>query len=210
MTTVVFTGLSVDAATASAFGVRVLPPVRRGDIDTLLTGEERPARIGVVDGSFLQGLMISPKEVLRALDAGVEVAGSSSIGALRAAELDGYGMRGVGRVYEMYRSGEVDGDDEVAVTFDPESHRVMCEPMVGIRVALAAAVQHGALEEGLARTATRIAKDLYFPDRSYARLLHELAAAVPGADLATLRHFLDHEAPDVKRADAIALLESLC
>ncbi len=36
---------------------------------------------------------------------GVKVYGSSSMGALRASELDEFGMVGVGRIYECYRSG---------------------------------------------------------------------------------------------------------
>lgn len=206
----VFAGPSITAAELAAAPVEVRPPVGRGDIDRLLAEPEPVAAIGIVDGVFLQGLMISPKEVLRAIDRGVAVFGSSSMGALRAAELDVFGMRGVGQVYRMYSSGEVDADDEVAITFDPETHRPLCEPMVNIRVALAAAVRHDVVPAAVAAAAVRIAKQLYFPDRTYPRVLHELAEHAPPEQVTALRDFLDRDAPDAKREDAVTLLEAMC
>ena len=54
------------------------------------------------------------KKIMHLIDSGVTVIGAASMGALRAAELDAYGMLGVGRIYQMYASGEICGDDEVA------------------------------------------------------------------------------------------------
>ena len=45
-------------------------------------------------------MSISPKEVLRAIDAGITLYSSSSMGALRAVECAPYGMTGVGMIYE--------------------------------------------------------------------------------------------------------------
>ena len=41
------------------------------------------------------------------------------MGALRAAELHAFGMRGVGRIFEAFRDGELEDDDEVAVVHGP-------------------------------------------------------------------------------------------
>ncbi|WP_442778619.1 TfuA-like protein [Actinomadura sp. WAC 06369] len=117
--------------------------------------------------------MISPKEVLRAVDrhtAPVRVFGSSSMGALRAAELCEEGMVGVGQVFELYRSGAVEDDDEVSITFDPESLRPLCEPMVNIRIAVAAARARAVVSSMTAATVLATAKSLYFPDRTYDRI----------------------------------------
>lgn len=172
---VVFAGPSIDADTVAGLAeVELRPPVKRGDIDTLLAEPDPPDVIGIVDGQFLQGLMISPKEVLRAIDrhpAPVRVLGSSSMGALRAAELAEDGMAGVGQVFEMYRSGAIDADDEVAITFDPDSLRALCEPMVNIRVAVAAAVAAWVVSLTGADVVLAGAKALYFPDRGYDRIL---------------------------------------
>ncbi|MEV4813556.1 TfuA-like protein [Micromonospora avicenniae] len=212
---VVFAGPSIDAATVAGLApVEVRPPVKRGDIDLLLAESEPPTHIGIVDGQFLQGLMISPKEVLRAIDrhpGTVRVFGSSSMGALRAAELADEGMVGVGQVFEMYRSGTVDADDEVAITFDPESLRALCEPMVNIRVAISAAVDRAVISAASGAIVVAAAKELYFPDRTYARILRLPAVRekVSDPELMALREFLDTEAPDAKRDDAVALLRRM-
>ena len=61
------------------------------------------------------------------------------MGALRAAEMGHYGMTGVGRIFKMYASGEVQGDDEVALVFDPETMEPLSEPLVNLRSLLDAA-----------------------------------------------------------------------
>ena len=45
------------------------------------------------------------KEILFALSEGIDVYGAASMGALRAAELDAFGMRGIGDVYSAYAEG---------------------------------------------------------------------------------------------------------
>ena len=63
------------------------------------------------------------------------------MGALRAAELHTFGMRGVGRIFEAFRDGEVEDDDEVAVVHGPAElgYLVLSEPMFNIRATLARA-----------------------------------------------------------------------
>ena len=70
--------------------------------------------IGLVDGIFGNVPNVWHKEILYALDHGCVVCGSSSIGALRAAELHAYGMHGIGLCYRLYKAGVITDDDEVA------------------------------------------------------------------------------------------------
>ena len=49
------------------------------------------------------------KEILWAMAQGIHVFGGASIGALRAAELDVFGMKGIGRIYEDFRDGVLTG-----------------------------------------------------------------------------------------------------
>src|SRR5581483_2813112 len=81
------------------------------------------------------------KEILWALTQGIHVYGSASIGALRAAELAPFGMVGVGRIFEAYRDGRLEDDDEVAVVHGPAEHafQVHSEALVNLRATLAAA-----------------------------------------------------------------------
>lgn len=209
MSAVVFLGPSVDRPTAAGvWDVEFCPPIARGDVDAVLVRPEPPAAIGIVDGRFLSAFSISPKEVLRALDAGVAVYGAASMGALRAAECAPYGMIGVGAIYGEYASGRLDADDEVALTYDPDSGRALSEPLVNWRLALAPAVASGRVDAELAAEFLEAAKALYFPERTLPAVLARMAGADP-VGLAALAHYLKNDAPDAKRDDALALLRRM-
>ena len=94
---IIFLGPSLPVADARAvLDADYRPPVQRGDV--LTAAEARPPLIGVIDGVFLATLPPSPMEVLRALRTGVPILGAASLGALRAVELELFGMIGVGRI----------------------------------------------------------------------------------------------------------------
>jgi hypothetical protein len=90
--------------------------------------------IGLVDGYFEAVPSVSQKEILWALSHGIHVYGSVSIGALRAVELEPFGMRGVGRVFEAFRDGVLRDDDEVALLHGPAEagYPPVTEAMVNI------------------------------------------------------------------------------
>ena len=196
-------GISVDRH----FAGTIMPPIRRGDLDALTRSATPPDAVGIVDGTFHQSLAVTPKEVLRALDAGIRLYGASSMGALRAVECTPYGMVGVGRIFQMDATGEVDADDEVAITYDPETGIAMSEPMVNIRVVVEVAVGSGALEANDVDLVLDAAKALYFPDRSYARILAVLRDTMAADRLDRFAEFVhSDEHPDQKRTDALELI----
>ncbi len=90
-----------------------LPPASAGDVYRLW--RRRPRVIGIVDGYFDRVPAVWHKEIMWTMERGVHVFGGASMGALRAAELETFGMRGVGWVYRAFRKGTLDRDDEVAV-----------------------------------------------------------------------------------------------
>lgn len=183
------------------------PPIRRGDVEALRT---EPARIvGIVDGEFFQSLAISPKEILAAMRDGFTIFGSSSMGALRAVELQRYGMIGIGTVFELYRSGRVDGDDEVAIAFSGSNGRPVSVPLVNMRVALQAAVGEGLLSTADRAFLLRRLKALYFPDRDYRAAVRIARERLSEAACGALERFLEEHAPDAKRDDAIELLAAV-
>ena len=59
--------------------------------------------IGLVDAIFGNVPTVWHKEILYAIGRGCVVYGSSSAGALRAAELHAYGMYGIGLCYRLFR-----------------------------------------------------------------------------------------------------------
>src|SRR5690606_7891959 len=92
-------------------------PAQCGDV--YRAARQRPRAIGLIDGYFDHRLSVWHKELLWALSQAIPVYGAASMGALRAAELDVHGMIGVGVVYELFRRGELEEDDEVAVVHGP-------------------------------------------------------------------------------------------
>jgi hypothetical protein len=169
-----------------------------------MASEQPPTHVGIIDGQFLQYPSISPKEILAAMDDGVRFFGASSMGALRAVELAPYGMVGVGRIYELYRSGEIDADDEVAVAFDEV--QVRSEPMVNMRIAVAAAVEQGAVSAAGASSFLAAAKSLYFAQRTHRAAFHAVGNELDPDERDSLARYLDTRAPDAKREDALEML----
>jgi hypothetical protein len=202
---IVFLGpsLPVEQAAALLPGAEFLPPVRHRDLLRLEVGPGD--RVLIVDGLFMHAAPVRHREILGLLERGVVVAGSSSMGALRAAELHGFGMRGVGTVFELYRSGVVTGDDEVAVVHGPaeEGYRSLSEPLVNVRVALGAAAEAGAINAAEADRLLELTRALPFRARSYKAL-----GRVAAGDDAAARFFAwqqEHRV-DAKQADARLLL----
>jgi hypothetical protein len=207
----VFVGPSVaSVAVADEPDVDRLPPARHGDIDALLARPQPPAVIGIVDGAIFHRTAVSAKEVLRAIDQGITVFGSSGVGALRAVECAPYGMVGIGWIYHEYRSGRIDADDEVAVDIDPRNGQPRSVSMANLRYAIAAAAHKGVATAEHASRFLEIAKALHYPQRTAATVLRALTSEPNGpADCADLARFLAEDAPDAMRDDAIALLDAV-
>jgi len=115
--------------------VLYLPPIRREDLISAIA--LKPKVIGIIDGLFFQNAAVGHREILSALRAGIRVIGASSMGALRAAELESFGMEGIGEVFSRYRTGSIESDDEVALICDPVSDIALSEALVNIRITLA-------------------------------------------------------------------------
>ncbi|WP_405442162.1 TfuA-like protein [Streptomyces avidinii] len=191
-------------------GVTLLPPVAAGDLLALPLVEGDA--VGIVDGYFHQVRAVPHKEILAVLDRGVEVLGGASMGALRAAELDALGMRGIGRVYRDYRVGTIEADDEVALLHGPpeSDYRAMSEPLVVIRATLDRAVRDGECEAATAGALIDALRATPYPRRAFERF-PELAEAV-GVDPGELRALGEHCARhrvDVKRTDTLAVVDAL-
>ncbi|MBK7858022.1 MAG: hypothetical protein IPJ65_05235 [Archangiaceae bacterium] len=188
-------------------GAVVHPPIKRGDLGRLLAeGLTPPCTLAIIDGEFAQSLAVSPRELLEAMRRGFTVCGASSMGALRAAELHTEGMRGVGRIFEMYRDGEVMSDDEVGIVFDADSQRPLSEPLVNTRCAAAKLVAAGALDAEQAAQIVGVAQGLPYPDRHYRRIAQQVEQRHGAALAAKVELFKPF---DQKRDDALELLRQV-
>lgn len=210
---VVFLGPSLPHELARELlpGVICLPPAAMGDIVGAVT-RLRPRAIGLVDGTFLANMSVFHKEILYAMDQGVWMLGASSMGALRAAECDDYGMLGVGEIYAALASGELEDDDEVALTHGDEESGFtpLSDALVTIRATIAAAHASDLISQSEAEALIAIQKTRWFPDRRLSETAWDAQSlGIDAQRCAALREFTRTSAVDPKRADAIALLERM-
>jgi hypothetical protein len=213
-----FVGPTLRAAELPAIpGLTALPPVAQGDL--YRAAQRRPRAIGIIDGYFEGVPSVWHKEILWAMAQGIHVLGSASMGALRAAELHAFGMQGVGRIFEAYRAGTLppwsepfEDDDEVAVIHGPAEtgYLALSEAMVNIRATLARAESEGVIATTTRDTLARLAKEQFYHERSYDRLLGLAAeASLPAGELAGLAAWLPAGRVDQKRLDACAMLSAI-
>ncbi len=120
----VFAGLSVrgDEVGALLPAAEVYPPARRGDAHRAM--DDGVHVLLLVDGFFEQVAAVSIGELMDALRTGMSLHGSSSMGALRAAELATYGMRGHGLVYDLVTTTPRFSDDLVAQAMTTDGNGV--------------------------------------------------------------------------------------
>jgi hypothetical protein len=209
---VVFTGPTLDAADVTArLPCRVEPPAQLGSIYRVL--RDAPKVLAIIDGYYESVPAVWHRELLWALHQGVWVYGASSMGALRAAELDVYGMRGVGAIYEAYRSGALTDDDDVAVAHGPAAsrHQTVSEAMVNVRATLDAAAGDGIVDRADADELAAIAKRRFYAERDWPTILRDArAAGVAGTVLDAVDGFLrGGGVVDQKRLDALQLLRTI-
>lgn len=169
---VLFVGPSSQGLDAACLaGVQCRPPARRGDIARLVARRRRPGIAILCDGAFQSVPAVSHAELCEALDAGWQLWGVSSLGAIRAWEMRDEGMHGHGWVYAQFARHDDFTDDELCLTHFPEPPWFpVSEPLVNLRHALE---QHGA-RLGIAPAAGQAAiarlGALWFGDRTLERM----------------------------------------
>jgi hypothetical protein len=207
MRPVVFIGLSLSIAEArKILDADYRPPIKRGDLPCL---NEDVKYVGIVDGVFMNDCSVGHREIMALLKRGVVVVGGGSMGALRASELSDLGMIGVGKVYEMYSNGEIDGDDEVAIIFNPETNEPLSEPLVNIRATMALAVEKGLLEADTANLVLERVRHEFFPRRTFSLLLKHAEEILERSTFKEFTDFVEKSSVDLKKRDAIAVLQEI-
>ncbi|QQP93205.1 tfuA protein (plasmid) [Skermanella sp. TT6] len=205
MKIIVFLGPSLPRSeAASIIDAEFRSPVAQGDVyeATLI----RPDAIAIIDGYFGFQPAVWHKEILWAMTQGIHVFGAASMGAWRAVELGPFGMVGHGWIYEAYRDGRLEGEDEVAITHGPAAvgYKPISEALVNMRRTFASAADAGVMTVDTARQLVQIAKRQFFPKRDYEAVI--TAAQLPAAQAADLSHWIRRHAIDQKRRDASSLL----
>ena len=179
------------------------PPVKRGDLQRL----EGVELVGIIDGVFLQSCSVGHREILSLLNRKVKVVGGGSMGALRAAEMGHYGMIGVGQIFKMYASEEVQGDDEVALVFDPETMEPLSEPLVNLRVLLDAAWMADVIDTAQRAGILSEMRSIYYPRRTVPAFLEVARRRLGKSHSEVFDRFFADNYRDIKKEDAITVLK---
>jgi hypothetical protein len=208
MKPIIFLGPTLPQATAMReLDAVILAPAAQGDV--YRAALKHPPAIGIIDGYFDRVPAVWHKEILWAMAQGIHVFGSSSMGALRAAELVDFGMKGVGWIFNAFERSWLEDDDEVALIHGTAEtgYQNLSEPMVNLRRTIESAVEEKIISSPTADLFLSIAKRLFYPDRIYANLLNQTREAGAAPDeIEALQTWLPTGRIDQKRLDAIEML----
>jgi hypothetical protein len=188
----------------------IQPPVEGG-----MLGQAKPRAgdvIVLIDGYYRDRPAVRHKEILHVMDQGVTVVGAASMGALRAAELADHGMVGVGQIFQMYRNGEICGDDEVAIKHRTaeQGYRPDSIALVNLRFGAGRGVEADAVSPHTAAVVLAAAKEMVFDDRTWPHIGAAVAGQLPAAGLAelpALREYCSGRPGDLKAQDAVLAVE---
>ena len=187
----------------NACDVQINAPIRRGDLAKCGNFDI----IVIIDGEFAQSLSVSPKEILSLLEQRKVVIGASSMGALRASELNQFGMIGVGWVYERFVKATVRMDDDVALCYSPIDFTPLTVPMVDIEYWLDGLVCGNVISQRNRRTALHMARNIFYADRTTARVQEILESLLGSAIKESLGMEGGCCVPSIKALDAKRALD---
>ncbi len=173
--------------------ITYFPSAARGDVERASHSFDA---ILMIDSVFLEELAPSPKEVRTALDR-ISFFGAASAGALRALECAPFGAVALGTIARWYARGVIEGDDEIALVFDPLTGMPLSVPLVNVRYFLNRAYAAGFVTRLQCGEMFAAARAVFFADRTWDDVfdpLHEKRRA-------ELRRFAENEC-DLKQLDA--------
>lgn len=200
-----FSGPTLNSSQLSIFPqISFLPPIKSGDLNELLLNKTNKVEsVIIIDGLYHSSLSIRHKEIIAAISRGIKVYGAGSIGALRAAELNGYGMIGHGEVFHYYANNLITSDDEVSVVHDPCSPFTSYSlPIINLRLSIPSLIDKGLITGIQSSALLSFYESLHYTDRTKSRLIRYLK----GVDLDP--SLVDH-ITDYKLQDSIELLSHI-
>jgi TfuA protein len=205
----IFAGPSL-AGNALPHDVESFPPARRGALLGAVRSGYR--RIGLIDGAVEESERLSVSELRDALAfPGVRLLGAASMGAVWAAQLESEGMRGVGRVFRLFRWGGVAENDELYVLHAPEALRYRCLtlPLVNIRYTLRAMRLAGHVVRAEEQALTAYMRDVPWFDRDRHSVAAAVYAACGSSRCTGIMKSFDLLYRDIKYEDAMSLISRL-
>src|SRR5215213_2451909 len=206
---IVFLGPSLKLTKArKIINAEFKPPAKKGDLIKLsLMSDIR--KIVLIDGVFLQEYPPTPIEVFQVIrKSNFKVYGASSIGALRAVELEKFGMEGIGKIFELYKKDIINSDDEIAVTFDSH-YNILSEAMIDIRYNIFLSWKKGIIDKETKQMMVNLAKRIYFPFRTYENIIKKSFHHFPSKEkyISKFSNYISINKVSLKELDTIHALQ---
>ena len=180
-------------------------PCKQSDILNLLISN-KVERLIIADGFYKSVPAPWHKEILIAINEGVEVIGTSSLGALRAAELDAYGMIGSGEVYS-YMKQDLHDDSEVALIHElsTSQYRPLTLAHVEVIFWIRYCLGQELITESQAKGVIEISSKIFFEKRTKKFLSRVISESFPEISIEVIfRHWFSQKVKDL-----YSLLEKL-
>jgi hypothetical protein len=111
-------------------------------------------------------------------------------------------MIGVGWVYDYFRRGAVRRDADVALVYSPFDFKPMTVPMVDLEYWMEQTSAAGLIRNRERAVLLRVARNIFFAERTLDRLLDTLRRAIGDNTLDSLLAFSGGTIPNVKAVDA--------
>ena len=213
MKIIVFCGLSITAGEGSKIlDAEFRPPAKHGDLISSVYADN-PDVIVVIDGAFIDNLSVWHNEINEALNKGVAVYGASAMGAVRAAEMQSWGMRGIGKVFHLISNGTIEADDEVLCDFsvDDGIYHKKTLSIVNLRFILSEAAEARLINQIQSDAILASAKALFYRERTLDKILAESMAnrILDHEEADLLRNHISRSDTDIQKQDAIECLETV-
>lgn len=206
---IMFAGPSITKIPEKFFSkITVCPPIKTGDLEPLISLQPRICVI--IDGVFSKNRAITPFECIELINLGWIVIGSSSMGALRAADLYSMGMIGIGEVYNMYRLGICTSDADVAVVYDfsNAAYKELTISLVHVRSLLQGLENKQLIDAIKSRKLLLKAKQIIWYERTLDYLLNEWLSCKLDLHLNDLiKAMFESQEFDPKKLDAFEVIK---
>jgi hypothetical protein len=203
----VYAGLSLDEHEVHSVIPNAIfaPAIKRGD--TLIDIRHGTHVIVIIDGRFQQSMAVSPTELMDALRCGVRIYGSSSMGAMRAAELEPYGMIGHGKIFEYIKDTAYFRDDYLGQVFTSGKHKSKSEPYVNFMFSLLDMLEKNEIDQQTYDVLEPMYRALHFSERDLYTLIDKIREDHPNGEKMLVniakKAFSKH---NQKREDGMGLL----
>jgi hypothetical protein len=204
---IVFVGPSLFGVAKNVEQFDFAPPAACGDIYKAVRRGRK--RIGLIDGIFETGPAVWHKEILFALSQGCQVLGSSSMGALRAAECHHFGMQGIGNIFEDYASARRTSDADVALLYGPAETDFLplSVPQVDVEATIGDILSNGLILQQMASEIVTASRAIFYKERTWPKII-ECLSDPPAKEIEWSAYLANHFISQ-KKEDALLLLRTI-